>query len=100
MLKPLDQADSSGSAFEPSGAQPPYCAGEGDTRAQKSLNSTLSKNANAFTTLSSRMATDNCAGASFVLTSINSNEPDNGQGDCDTTDDIQDAGRLAGTRAT
>ncbi|PYQ18289.1 MAG: hypothetical protein DMF79_15440, partial [Acidobacteria bacterium] len=37
-------------------------------------------------------ATDVCDGVpTFVLTSITSNEPDNGQGDGDTTDDIQGA---------
>ena len=36
-------------------------------------------------------ATDNCGGTSFVLTSITSSEPDNGLGDGDTADDIQDA---------
>ncbi len=35
--------------------------------------------------------TDNCPGVSFALTSVISNEPDNGLGDGDTIDDIQDA---------
>ena len=35
--------------------------------------------------------TDNCPGVSFTLTSVTSNEPDNGLGDGDTTGDIQDA---------
>ena len=35
--------------------------------------------------------TDNCPGVSFALTSVTSNEPDNGLGDGDTTGDIQDA---------
>lgn len=34
---------------------------------------------------------DNCPGTTFVLTSITSNEPDNGLGDGDTAGDIQDA---------
>jgi hypothetical protein len=37
------------------------------------------------------VATDNCPGVSYVLSSITSNEPDNGMGDGDTVDDIQDA---------
>jgi hypothetical protein len=35
--------------------------------------------------------TDNCPGVSFALTSVTSNEPDNGLGDGDTSGDIQDA---------
>jgi hypothetical protein len=35
--------------------------------------------------------TDNCPGAAFVLESITSNEPDNGLGDGDFPDDIQEA---------
>lgn len=35
--------------------------------------------------------TDNCGIADFVLAGIESNEPDNGTGDGDTPDDIQDA---------
>lgn len=35
--------------------------------------------------------TDNCPGVSFALTSVTSNEPDNGLGDGDTVGDIQDA---------
>ena len=35
--------------------------------------------------------TDNCPGVSFALASVTSNEPDNGLGDGDTIDDIQDA---------
>lgn len=35
--------------------------------------------------------TDNCPGVSFALTSVTSSEPDNGLGDGDTIDDIQDA---------
>lgn len=35
--------------------------------------------------------TDNCPGVSFALTSVTSNEPDNGLGDGDTAGDIQDA---------
>jgi hypothetical protein len=34
---------------------------------------------------------DNCPGVSFVLTSLTSDEPDNGTGDGDTINDIQDA---------
>jgi hypothetical protein len=35
--------------------------------------------------------TDNCPGVSFVLTSVTSSEPDNGLGDGNTINDIQDA---------
>jgi serine protease len=35
------------------------------------------------------VAADNCAGVTYVLTSITSNEPDNGLGDGDTANDIQ-----------
>jgi hypothetical protein len=35
--------------------------------------------------------TDNCPGASYVLASVTSNEPDNGLGDGDTAGDIQNA---------
>ena len=37
------------------------------------------------------MATDNCPGVSFVLSSLTSDEPDNGPADGNTIDDIQDA---------
>ena len=37
------------------------------------------------------VAMDNCPGVSFVLTSVESNEPDNGLADGDTTNDIQQA---------
>jgi hypothetical protein len=36
-------------------------------------------------------ATDNCPGVSYVLTEITSDEPDNGTGDGDTVNDIQNA---------
>lgn len=37
------------------------------------------------------IATDNCPGVGFVLTSVTSSEPDNGLGDGDTIGDIQNA---------
>ena len=37
------------------------------------------------------IATDNCPGVSFVLTSVTSNEPDNGMADGNTDNDIQNA---------
>lgn len=37
------------------------------------------------------LATDNCSGVSFVLTSLTSSEPDNGVADGNTVDDIQAA---------